>query len=293
MDAVQRARRGLAIFFAVLIPVSALIQADIVKNGLTPARFVPMVWTPCFASIVARIVMREGMSDISFRFDRKAARGMLVGLLYPIAVAAPAYGVAWASGVAQFAPASHHPLDFPIPGNTAGARILFAALIAVTLGPLAMALLAIGEEIGWRGYMLTRLIDARVPQPALVSGLVWGLWHAPIILGGRYTESSRPFLWLIMFVGTMVGSSFLAARLRLETGSIWPPIAMHAAWNSIVVAFFDASTQAEGARLWTSEGGILVTLSTAVITAVLLRFRRRPAPRAPDRDTSALGTVRL
>ena len=34
-----------------------------------------------------------------------------------------------------------------------------------------------GEEIGWRGYMLTRLIAAGVPNAVLVSGVIWGLWH--------------------------------------------------------------------------------------------------------------------
>jgi hypothetical protein len=41
---------------------------------------------------------------------------------------------------------------------------------------------AAGEEIGWRGYMLTRLVDAGIPRPVLASGLIWGLWHVPVVL---------------------------------------------------------------------------------------------------------------
>jgi membrane protease YdiL (CAAX protease family) len=51
---------------------------------------------------------------------------------------------------------------------------------------------AAGEEIGWRGYMLTRLIDARVPAPILTSGIVWALWHLPLVLGGGYPVASSP-----------------------------------------------------------------------------------------------------
>ncbi|UQA58902.1 type II CAAX endopeptidase family protein [Polyangium aurulentum] len=293
MDPVQRARRGLAIFFAVLVPVSVLLEMNIVRHGaLTPERFVPLLWTPCFASIVARIVMREGIADVSFRLDRRAARAILLGCIYPIAVAAPAYGIAWAFGMGHFEPASMHPLGFEVPGTTPGERLLVNALIAVTLGPLVMGIFALGEEIGWRGYMLTRLIDARVPQPVLVSGLVWGLWHGPLILSKLYNPSPHPPLALLLFVVTVTGSSFMAARLRLDTGSVWPPVIMHAAWNAILVSFFDASTHGATAPLWTGEGGVLVALSTAVITAVLLKFRRSSS-QAPRAEAPALGTVRL
>ena len=60
---------------------------------------------------------------------------------------------------------------------------------------------AAGEEIGWRGYMLTRLIDAGVPKPVLLSGVIWGLWHVPLILGGVYLAGPPPVvsaaLWLV------------------------------------------------------------------------------------------------
>ena len=45
---------------------------------------------------------------------------------------------------------------------------------------------AVTEEVGLRGYMLTRLFAARVPQPLFVSGVIWSLWHFPLILSGVY-----------------------------------------------------------------------------------------------------------
>ena len=59
MDSVQRARRGLAVFFVVLIAVSLPFELDIARNGLDMGRFLPLVFVPAFASIVARLVMRE------------------------------------------------------------------------------------------------------------------------------------------------------------------------------------------------------------------------------------------
>jgi uncharacterized protein len=43
---------------------------------------------------------------------------------------------------------------------------------------------AAGEEIGWRGYMLTRLTEGGIRYPVLASGVIWGLWHVPLIVTG-------------------------------------------------------------------------------------------------------------
>jgi len=288
----RRARRGLAIFFGVLVLASTPLHVDIVLHGLAPSSFLPLVWVPCLASVVARFVLREGFGDVSFRFDRRVAWAMVPALIYPVVVALPAYGLAWGTGIAAFEPASMHPLGFPIPGSTPGERFLAGSIIALTVAPLVMAVLAVGEEIGWRGYLLQRLIDARVPHPALVSGLAWSLWHAPMILSGHYNPSPLPVLSLLLFVVCLCGQSYFAARLRLDTGSVWPPVVMHAGWNAIAVSFFGASTTGEHASLWASEGGVLVAGSSVLITYILLRWRRAQES-APSSRSSALGTVRL
>jgi membrane protease YdiL (CAAX protease family) len=52
------------------------------------------------------------------------------------------------------------------------------------------------------------------------------------------------------------------ARLRLETGSIWPAIALHAAWNSIIEFGFNRATTGPCATLWVGESEVLVMLTT-------------------------------
>jgi hypothetical protein len=52
------------------------------------------------------------------------------------------------------------------------------------------------------------------------------------------------------------------ARLRLETGSIWPAIALHGAWNSIIEIGYDRATAGPCATLWVCESGVLVMLTT-------------------------------
>lgn len=270
MDSVQRARRGLLIFFVVLAAASIPLELEIIKHGLDMDRFVPLLFVPALASIVARLVMREGFRDISFRLDARARRGVLHGLLYPIAVGIPAFTIAFALRLVQFVPPMVHPLGFAIPGTSSAVRFLAGLVIALSLGILGMAPLAMGEEIGWRSYLLTRLIQARVPYPVLVSGLVWAFWHAPLILSGQYNTSAHQRLSFCFFAVTMVSLGSLLARLRLETKSIWPPVVLHAAWNSIIVAFLSECTSDKTvSAIWVSEGGVFVSLWTLCVTIIV------------------------
>lgn len=261
MNSVRRARRALAVFFLVLIAISAPLELQIAQHGMDMDRFVPLLFVPAFASIVARLVMREGFRDISLRLDARSRRGMLHGVLYPLAVGIPAFSIAFAFRLVQFAPPSMHPLGFVIPGSTLETRFLGGMVIALSVGILGMTPLAFGEEIGWRSYLLTRLIQARARFPVLVTGLVWASWHAPLVLSGQYNQSTYQNVSFALFVVTMVSLGSLLARLRLETDSVWPPVVLHAAWNSIIVLFLgECTTDKAAAAIWVSEGGIFVSL---------------------------------
>ena len=62
----HKARRGLAIFIAIVVPLSAIFEVLIIATG-DFSWLIPLVWVPALASVVARLVLREGSSDVSFR----------------------------------------------------------------------------------------------------------------------------------------------------------------------------------------------------------------------------------
>src|SRR5262249_48516359 len=136
------------------------------------------------------------------------------------------------------------------------------------------------------GYMLTRLIGAGVPRPVLVSGLIWGLWHVPLILGGVYLAGPPPLLAAALWMVTATAFSFVFARLRLETGSVWPAVALHAPWNAVIQTAFDPASPGEEAPLWVGEAGILVAL-TMVVAAAAFAYGRWTIRRAPGARVEA------
>ena len=268
-----QARRGLAIYFAVLVPLSAAFETFMILGSMS--WFWALMWTPAAASIVARLILREGFADVSFRLGgRRGWKALVLALIVPVVVGLISYVIAWVIGLAHFSP-QLIALAAQVVGDNASPVVVFLInlVVAATIVTTFSVRTAAGEEIGWRGYMLTRLIDAGVPRPVLVSGMIWGAWHLPLILGGVYLAGPPPALSALLWMVTATSFSFVFARLRLETGSVWPAIALHASWNSIIQVAFDPASAGAGAALWVGESGILVMI-TMIVAAVI--FARGP-----------------
>jgi membrane protease YdiL (CAAX protease family) len=89
-----------------------------------------------------------------------------------------------------------------------------------------------GEEFGWRSYLQLRLFGERPLLAALVTGLIWGVWHFPLIIRG-YNFPDHPVTGMLIFpVGTIL-LSIIFGWLRLRTGSIWASSLAHSATNVI------------------------------------------------------------
>ena len=270
-----QARRGLLIYFAVLVAGSGTWEWLLIRAGDSIRNHIGLVlllmWTPAIASVVARLALREGFGDVSFRFGgRVGGRMALLNWLFPLAVGSLAYGVAWASGLARFKTP-----EVPVFSiTTPAAAIVAIAAIRLTIGVPIAAIAAAGEEIGWRGYMLTRLVAAGVPRPVLVSGLIWAAWHMPMILGGVYASSNLPLASAGLFLVSIVGLSFVLARGRLESGSVWPAIVGHSAWNVTIQGIFDFSTVPDPDAVWVGESGVIVALATLLVAFLV----RSPKP---------------
>jgi CAAX protease family protein len=270
-DTRRRARRGLTIYFAILVVLSVAIEGFVIINPHLDGLIAGLMLVPALASVVARLVLREGFSDVSFRFGgRRGWSAILQALIFPVVVGLVAYGIAWTTGLAR--------LDLQPVG---GLVVPFAIGVVVSL------VLVSGEEIGWRGYMLTRLIDSGVPRPVLASGLIWGLWHVPIVLAGVYAAGPSPALSAVLIMVSITSFGYVIARMRLETGSVWPAVVLHAAWNSIIQGPFDGATTGGGATLWVGESGVLTALTLVVAAVIYSRGRWTVIRSLPRREKVA------
>jgi membrane protease YdiL (CAAX protease family) len=113
---------------------------------------------------------------------------------------------------------------------------------------LSMAF-ALGEEVGWRGFLAPQL-TARFgfKAGALLTGIVWTVWHLPLVFFADYNNGAPSWFGVTCFVALMIGMSVIAAWLRLRSGSLWTAAVFHASHNQFIQVFFTPATTPRGTK---------------------------------------------
>ena len=127
-------------------------------------------------------------------------------------------------------------------GNTIPVESIIAIqiLFAFTLAPLINIGFALGEELGWRGFLLPHLMPLGQWKAILISGIIWGVWHAPAVAQGL-NYPGYPILGMFMMIVFCVLLGTILSWLYLNTKSPWVAALAHGSINAVAglpVLFF-------------------------------------------------------
>lgn len=178
---------------------------------------------------------------------------------------------------------------YPV-GRVLGVTGLAVYLLIIIVNTAATAAFAFGEEVGWRGWLLTSLRPLGTWPALVIIGVVWGLWHAPLILLG-YNFARPNLAGLALMVGGCIALSILFGWLRLRTGSLWPAVFAHAALNAsagmLLALVLNGNAPAPDAALVTVLGVSGWIVSGVVILVLIFtgEFRRQPSHGGPALET--------
>lgn len=269
-DEELQAKRGLTIYVLVLVAISVPLYAALIaraqpvyeQTGLIAI----LMWSPAVATLVSRLALREGLRGTGLAtLGRPSLGPVATALAFPIVIGAASYGAAWGFGLASFA----------APPGASGGLSGFAAAVgrALLIGTPIGIITVTGEEIGWRGYMSRRLRQAGLPVPETIGGLIWAAWHAPLILTGQYAGGPQALLSLLGFAMLAIGLHALWSDWLRRTGSLWPAIIGHSAWNVVIQHPFDGHTTGAAASLWLGDSGLLTAGLALAVALILLRLQ--------------------
>ena len=147
--------------------------------------------------------------------------------------------------------------------------LIVASIQSVLVSPILALLIAFGEEYGWRGYLQSELVKiGRVRGIALV-GVIWGLWHAPIIAMG-HNYPGYPVAGIVLMTVYCVGLAFVLGYAVLKTGSVWLAAFLHAI-NNQVFGFLVIMFYAPGNPIFSFGAGIYGLATLAIVVALILR----------------------
>jgi len=119
-----------------------------------------------------------------------------------------------------------------VPQGAYPLALIVAFGLAMTGIPLSGLAVVFGEEYGWRGFLQDELTKLGKRRGALAVGLIWGLWHFPVILSGVHTYPPTT-LGLVLSLVFFVLWGFIQSYAVLKTGSIWVAAFLHGVVNSV------------------------------------------------------------
>jgi len=252
-----------AVVFGLTLTVSLLAP---LLGDATPA--VHML-TPFLAVLLMlMVVTRDGSSRTgwgSLGVQHLGLRSWPLALLTPLLVLIVAFGLVWSTGVARIV----------APPGASLTRIVVGSIVGI----LVSSPLTLSEELGFRGYLLPRLMQLGTRRALLLSGLLHGIWHLPLLLLTPYYHNDGNRLIVVsLFLLTLTVSGVFYGYLRLTSGSIWPSTLAHSAFDTFWTFFtqFTVASSPLALEYLARASGILTLIGTAPVAAWLVsRLRQR------------------
>ena len=238
-------RKGILTFLAITFGLTCLIEGVLILQGFRisqmPALYgqfiiAGVMWVPALATVLTvKWVSKENF----------AGTGLRLGPLKPYLLSALVipgcfiviYGLTWMSGLGRpdwkltafrslLASSGADLSAMPAP------EILLPLIFLVSLfiGPTINGIFGFGEEFGWRGYLLPKLMPLGKLKAYLLIGVIWGLWHAPLVLIG-FNYPNYPFLGVLAMTGITTTFGIYVNEMRLCYNSSLLSGWMHGAFN--------------------------------------------------------------
>lgn len=196
-----------------------------------------LMLTPAASVIITRIAAREGFAGLhlkpNFRGNIKLYLAAYLGTPAAAFSGAVIYFMIFRS---KWEPLmSRYAIEIGCKTNEEYFQNLAVMIpLAVLINPLMGLLQCFGEEFAWRGYLLPKLNMIFGYRTAVIaSGIIWGLWHAPIIAMGYNYGSKHPLFGIFAMTLLTVILGIIASFLFSVTQSVWCPVIFHTALNAM------------------------------------------------------------
>lgn len=258
------ADKGPRSFLAITIVCSALMETEIiVQRAMGLAVF--LMWIPALSAIIAGCISQIGSNGTisckillnSIGFRMVSFRWIVYSCVIPLLYIGIPYIIFWII--------SPESLNL---SSTSVKQLLIMSLLGILVGVLT----ALGEESGWRGYLMPALTESWGTTKALIfTSLFWGAWHLPILISGLYMPGTPiwykvpAFLLMILPVGMIYGI------VAIKTRSVWPVAVLHAAHNTFDQTIFGPVTIADNKMFFVSETGIFTILCAWILVIILYK----------------------
>ncbi|HKJ27435.1 MAG TPA: CPBP family intramembrane glutamic endopeptidase [Anaerolineales bacterium] len=256
-------------------------------SGITEATILlatGYMFAPAISHILTRLVTREGWKNIWLKANLKigwpywlagwfgtAALILLSAVLYFLIF--PKYFdpsmAALKDMITQQEAVTGQPMPFSIS--------TFVALqigLGILISPIANLVPVLGEEFGWRAYLQPKLLPLGRRKALLLTGLIWGFWHAPVIaMGHNYglEYPGAPWTGILVFTLVPVAYSVFFGWAALQARSVWPAVIGHSVLNGLAAAVIFFVQGEPNPLLGPTAAGLIGSVGFTLVAILILQ----------------------
>ena len=222
-----------------------------------------LMWCPGISALITMKLLKRNISDLGWKWGK--TKYQLWSYLIPLLYALIAYLVIWVFGWGgfydkEFVVRLTDSFGFGEIGS--GFIIAFYFILFGVFGTIRSASSALGEEIGWRGFLVPELYKTQgFTKTSLISGIIWGIWHLPILLFADYNSGTPSWYAMSCFMVLIISMSFIYTWFRIKSGSLWTAVILHASHNLFIQRIFTPLTEDTGnTAYYIDEFGIVLPI---------------------------------
>lgn len=142
------------------------------------------MWCPAIAALLTKFIFKENINGLLWKWPK--TKYLCFAFFIPILYSLTAYLIIWTFGFGEFYNLNFVKdvaASFGIGQLSPSIIILFFVLMIGTFGIFKSAANALGEEIGWRGFLTPELYNKfGFVKTSLIVGIIWAVWHYPVLI---------------------------------------------------------------------------------------------------------------
>ena len=265
--------KTIILFLIILTALSSLAYYAILKLNPTSIYVGALMLSPALASFITLKIRKRPISSLPWRLME--LKYLKRSYFTPILYVSIAYVLLWLFGFGSVINAEtimEWSVELGI--DVSNQTLLMAVMIflLLTVGVVKNLGSTLGEEIGWRGFLIFELRKVMSFKAlAIVSGVIWAVWHFPII-DLMYGRGENLLLHMSAFTIMIIGISVILAYFTFKSNSLWPAVVYHSVHNIYIQKICTPLTISNAnTSFWIDEYGFMIPIVTTIFAIYFWR----------------------
>lgn len=270
---IKEAWKTIILFLILLTALSSVAYYAILKLNPTSIYVGSLMISPALAAFITLKIKKRSISSLPWSL--KELKYLKLSYITPLLYVSIAYVLIWLLGFGSLINTERiikWSNELGIAESNQTQVITVMIFLLLTVGVIKNLGSTLGEEIGWRGFLIFELRKVMSFKAlAIVSGIIWAVWHFPLI-DLMYGRGENLLLHMSAFTIMIIGISVILAYYTFKSNSLWPAAVYHSIHNIYIQKICTPLTISnDNTTFWIDEYGFMIPIVTTIFAVYFWR----------------------